>query len=33
MSAAAGDAPPSLPGYTYLQHVGSGGYSQVYLYE
>jgi hypothetical protein len=33
VSGAAGDAPPSLPGYTYLEHLGSGGYSQVYLYE
>lgn len=32
-SSAASDIPPALPGYAFLQHLGSGGYSQVYLYE
>jgi serine/threonine protein kinase len=32
-SAAAGKAPPELPGYQFLQHLGAGGNSQVYLYE
>ena len=26
-------AAPELPGYRFLRHLGSGGYSQVYLYE
>jgi len=26
-------APPDLPGYRYLQHLGVGGNAQVYLYE
>jgi len=30
---AAGQRPPELPGYRYLEHVGSGGNAQVYLYE
>jgi len=29
----AGKAPPELPGYQFLQHLGAGGNSQVYLYE
>jgi hypothetical protein len=28
-----GRAAPSLPGYRYLEHLGSGGNAQVYLYE
>jgi eukaryotic-like serine/threonine-protein kinase len=32
-SAPAGTAPPELPGYQFLQHLGTGGNSQVYLYE
>lgn len=28
-----GTAAPTLPGYRFLEHLGSGGYSQVYLYE
>jgi serine/threonine protein kinase len=32
-SATAGQAPPELPGYQFLQHLGTGGNSQVYLYE
>ena len=28
-----GQAPPDLPGYRFLQHIGSGGNAQVYLYE
>ena len=32
-SATAGKAPPELPGYHCLQHLGTGGNSQVYLYE
>ena len=27
------DGPPELPGYQFLQHIGTGGNSQVYLYE
>ena len=26
-------APPDLPGYQYIKHIGSGGNAQVYLYE
>jgi len=26
-------APPSIEGYEYLQHLGSGGFADVYLYE
>ncbi len=26
-------APPDLPGYTFLRHLGSGGFSDVHLYE
>ena len=30
----AGDvAPPGLPGYRFISHIGSGGNAQVYLYE
>ena len=25
--------PPTLPGFTYLSPLGSGGFSDVYLYE
>lgn len=25
--------PPSIPGLTYLQHLGAGGYADVYLYD
>ena len=25
--------PPDIPGYTYLQHLGSGGFADVFLYE
>jgi hypothetical protein len=25
--------PPQLPGYTFLQHLGSGGFADVFLYE
>ena len=32
-SATAGKAPPELPGYQFVQHLGTGGNSQVYLYE
>jgi serine/threonine protein kinase len=32
-STAADKAPPELPGYQFLQHLGAGGNSQVYLYE
>ncbi len=32
-SPAPGLGPPGLPGYRFLQHLGSGGNSQVYLYE
>ena len=32
-SSAAGQRPPELPGYRYLEHVGSGGNAEVYLYE
>jgi serine/threonine protein kinase len=28
-----GAAPPELPGYRFLSHIGSGGNAQVYLYE
>lgn len=28
-----GVAPPELPGYRFLTHIGSGGNAQVYLYE
>jgi serine/threonine protein kinase len=35
MSASAdpGEGPPDLPGFRFRQHLGSGGNSQVYLYE
>ena len=26
-------AAPTLPGYRFVRHLGSGGYSEVYLYE
>jgi serine/threonine protein kinase len=32
-SPAPGAAPPELPGYRYLQHIGTGGNAKVYLYE
>jgi hypothetical protein len=32
-SPAPGQGPPALPGYRFLQHLGSGGNAQVYLYE
>ena len=32
-SATAGKAPPEIPGYQFVQHLGTGGNSQVYLYE
>ena len=32
-SPAPGQGPPVLPGYRFLADIGSGGYSQVYLYE
>ncbi len=25
--------PPRIPGYTYVQHIGQGGFADVYLYE
>ena len=25
--------PPRLPGYTYIQHIGHGGFADVFLYE
>ena len=25
--------PPHIPGYTYLQHIGQGGFADVFLYE
>ena len=24
---------PRIPGFTYLQHLGSGGFADVFLYE
>ena len=33
MSDSSVPAAPALPGYRFLEHLGSGGYSQVYLYE
>jgi hypothetical protein len=30
---AGGIAPPSLPGYRFIEHIGAGGNAQVYLYE
>jgi len=32
-SSAPAHNPPDLPGYRFLQHIGSGGSAQVYLYE
>jgi serine/threonine protein kinase len=26
-------SPPEIPGFSYVEHLGSGGYSDVYLYE
>ena len=33
MSKRAPAPPPQIPGYRYLQHLGSGGFADVYLYE
>lgn len=33
MSASAAISPPGLPGYRLVETIGSGGFSQVYLYE
>lgn len=33
MSASPAMVPPSLPGYRYVELIGSGGFSEVYLYE
>src|SRR5215472_1155603 len=32
-SASPGKQPPELPGYRYLEHIGSGGNAEVFLYE
>ncbi len=33
MTGSATPALPALPGFTAIQHLGSGGYADVYLYE